>query len=373
MVRKAAIPAAPVPIVGNGDDVGLVVGIDDTVLDDMPDVDRIRLQLGDLADGESRVNVYRDRAGAGQKDVFLCTLDPSEFDMQSLQSAYGAGIYRIRVYGSDVNGRPKLQVNQRFELGEPLRAARAVVNDDARSPDISRALAMIVEEVRQLRNVPAPVPVDPMANMKTMLEMMTLFKAVMPAAAPASAAMDPASMIKLMREMKGFGEELAGNAPRDEGGSDMSKLATVAGQLIGVIQQGRAASQVDPRQMALPHVANDGAGSQQQEGNDMSIVVRMAVGQLLAHAAANAPYAQVADQAQSLVSDEIILGMLDHEQWFDVMVQAAPEAAAHRNYFEGLRAEILSRYPIDTEGAPNESTPVESSPLPKRAPSKRAP
>ena len=333
--------------------------------DEMPLADKIRSMVGGASADGLRGILYRVRPG--EKDLVLGEVDVKDFDPLSVQRQAGEGTYRIRVYGPLGNGKSGLHVNEVFEVGPPLGNVK---QNDAAPVNLREEIRAAVRDLVPAVAAPAVPAKDPLEVALTLLDK---FHKMMP---PAQAAPQVSQLdyIRTMREMREFGMELAGNGPAPKEDSTNAMIAGGLGlltQLLARREQGLPppqtsqtidAAQPGPTRQDIDqyqrHDVGPGIDPEPERGGDMDMMVKMAAGQLISAAEQNYPVKDVADQMERFLSEDLILGVIEPENWFELLTAIAPGAQNHKTYFESLRAEILSRYIADNATGGNREEPV---------------
>lgn len=351
--------------------------------DDLPeqtDVDRVGAML-QLAGGVGRasVKIYKIENG---KSIFCDSYSPSEFedgDFKMIRDAFGAGSYKIMLYGLHAQtgtfgllGRTELTL---AENRSSQRAGMAAPQND----QMMQILATIADGQRAMLQAIAdsrPEPIDPMAQMQTMLQTMTMFKSAMGLdnqnAAPKSSISE---IIDAVRELKSVASEIS---PGDGDGGSLTAMLPQVLELIRGATNKNTQAEPEPQRVQPVHMPmktpvdmrfNNPVAAQPIEndlGEDMRInqilELRKHMATLVQMAEHNAPTSLGVDLVFEYLPDEFI-EMLRAEHWFEGLKAFEPKVANYREWFDAVRVETLQEF--DNQAAGDDAAPV---PAPAPAP-----
>lgn len=343
--------------------------------DDDPDIpltaaDRIAAMLqGATGDERAVVKLYRIQAPG--KYEWCEDYTPEVFERGSealIRSKWGAGEYMVRLYGSTIG--------KSGGMGYGVRAADTIrIAADASSPNPAAAMpagiaqaieAMAANQRQMLEAMNSRPAVDPMANMKEMLTLMTMMRSAMGGDAPRRerGLVDQLADLKALRDMAG---ELA-NGEKPEPADPLTAALPGLLELIkGAQRPAPDASPMPP--VMLPADMTAPALTQPQETPAMPTVTdpAQAVGLLqkklktiMALAAANVDPEEGATILYEHLPDELV-DVLRAPNWFESLQQFAPEAAPHREWLDKARGVFLgwidNGHPDDAEPEDDPANP----------------
>jgi len=313
------------------------------------DVTRLLVDLGKDST-ESKVIVFKvptDR-GKATREQWLFECPPADFSPAILQSEYGEGTYRIRMYGEHPeSGEYGLLLNRFYDVG-PARRSMVPVNGGAHAalaggtvvnvPDVTKGVidaiapmlaavmgnknavptrAEMLQEMKLYAEIFKPAPVaDPMAQFA---QFMTLAKTMGLGGAEVA---DPeaAPWQVLMEGLRTFKEMAARGAP-----------AAAAPALPAPGAPGAA----DPGALAPAAPVNP------EDANEMNIMLK---GQLIAlrvAAQANDDPEKWAGRIYEDAPDEIIAVLMDNEKWFAELLKLEPGFASLKPWAEKVRGIVV--------------------------------
>jgi len=291
------------------------------------------------------------------RDQFLYQCGPEDFTEEFLQSDYGAGTYRIRLYGS-MGGNYGLIVNRLLEIGPPPRSkmpaplgavqpAGVTVNAGDGS-EIARAMTQAMAPiVAALTTVLQQVLGGQNSRQQSLAELKELAAIVGLSGGQRNTA-DPmtqlTSMVQLAKELIGEG---GGDGPREPstGALLMKAIENFAPMLQGKLPGGA------PQQPAqLPAPAPSAQPTQQPQGDAVSLALKAQLLVLLNAARAGSEPQVYATLIYENAPDEV-LDVLESPQWFAELCRLEPGFATVRPWAEQVRAIVLAAIAQEPEGA----------------------
>lgn len=341
---------------GNAPRAGALALADDG---EQTDVDRVGALL-QMAGGVGRasVKIYKLENG---KSVFCESYSPADFedgDYKMIRDSFGPGTYKIMLYGNHPqHGTFGLLTRTEITMAENRNPARQQ-NASHQNSELVQVLASIADGQRQLMQAIAdnrPAPVDTMAQMQGMLQMLTLMRTAMgldgAQAAPKSSITE---IIDAVRELKAVAGEIA-----PQGGENES-LISMLPQVLDVIKTAtakpaapdapamhRAQNPIHPMprvNMPDPRAAIHPDGDINDMEHDMRVnqilELKTHMNALLVMAQKNAEISLGADLVFEKLPDEF-LAMLEDARWFDGLIAFEPAVKPHRAWFEQVRTEVL--------------------------------
>ena len=330
---------------------------DDT--EDTPE-DRVKRVLADLRD-DSRAVVKLYRRGAANK-IFWCDDFPlSDFDaggFQLIRERFGPGEYQIRVYG---NGGVKTKADINIMGATANAPAPTHQNNNELGAVLSaiQAQNQTLLDFMQRQNAPAPA-VDPMAQMKSMMELMVLMKSA--TATPPPPAPSPiGEIVAAMRELRGAAKELIPGEAEDKEPSMMQLAGQIVPVLRDVLTQNRMPADTPMPQIAVPesiaHAPNpiqeippqpqtqQQSQTPQTDDDEMNALqkIKLAalVQKLLQMAVENKPAQDGADLILDKAPDEVI-DFLDAPEWWEALAGAVPALVPHRVWLTAVRDLVVA-------------------------------
>lgn len=313
-------------------------------------VENLISMLGGSGASDLTAKVYQ--VIPGKKDVFLAEMAATDFELSTIQRAYGKGNYRLRVYGFDAKAnRVKLHVNQSFEVGAPLEPAE----DDATqsgahiAPGLAEVIGAAVAQA-----VARVVPVQPQADrLQDALQLLQAMRELASPPEPVKSMRDQLEEYNLLDEII---SRKSGNAPEGESMASMMQAGlAVLSQILSAKNGGAPA----PDQSQLPG-AQQAAPQPEPELTPEERALQANGFLLLQAGRSGVPVEIVADKILELVSDEFILGMFDTPNWWQVVCAMIPGAEEMPQWFEQLHKELLSRYPEEESGINGDASGTDS-------------
>lgn len=319
-------------------------------------VDRLLTLLRDDPGSErSEVKIYRMREG--KPDTYCGSFKPDEFEKQNLElirSHYGAGKYRVKIYGTKPGTNLYvIRMNQTVEI-EPSLIAAPNAGGGADKFDL------LLQRLDAQQNQGAQ---SGMNNMKEMLQMFVMMKQAFGGEAqPKSQIAEIVGAIRELREVSG---EISGGS----GGNSSPDLMGMGAEVLKLIAQNQGATQVQPHPIqyaeAFPQIETPPAPAQvvqynpnpapaiqqpqTEENNEMSPFVKIMFAAILKKAAAGAPVEPIAADLYPRLPDEI-LDAMESEMWFDLLQEFHAGVKDHEAWFTALRGALLAEIAKDEAG-----------------------
>lgn len=340
-------------------------------------IQRFLAQTGEGA-ADAEVKVYRvgssGSAGGGAgpsksapaiRDEFLYKCGPEEFDETLLQASYGAGTYRVRMYGTDASGNYGLMVNKVLAIGAlPAWKKNEVIRDVERASGVTvhnDNAAIVQAIVTGLGAVLTPIlgkVSDSGTSRKAMLEELQVMSQMFGGNKPQQNPMqDLMAMLTFAEKMR------SENDPDTAPFAVLSKALDTFGPIfaqwrggatpaaIPAAAQAAHASAPAPAaaQAALPSADNNGPTEA-----EMNLLQRgVLVGQLallLNAAKTNSDPGTFADLIYDNAPEEV-LAKLRSEKWFEELCALEPGFAAFKPWCELVRNEVIAIEKEPEEGA----------------------
>ncbi len=318
------------------------------------------------SDEDAKVTVWRVSAVQGtRKQEWLFECHPREFSIPQLQADFGAGEYRVRVYGKQEGTNYRVvHADKRINIGEARGAVKketalgampaAIPQDisksiaDALAAPLS-ALAQIVAgsvkqaptraqmlaELREMREIFGPsvnaAPADPFAALRSAIE---LVKQAQPAPSIVNddGEVSPTALIaKGIDVVQHFFEAARGNA----GAQPSPEALPAPGQAAAVPMQPNPAAPVP---------------SQSAAEDEMGLYLKTQLKMLLHAARSGADTSLYSELIYQQAPDEVI-AILQSDQWFAELVKLEPGFAAVKPWAEKVRAEVMEALDEETHEA----------------------
>jgi hypothetical protein len=340
----------------------------------LPD-DNVSKLLVEQAGGseDAEVKVYKcggpqpgQRPGQGTiRDAWLYKCTPNEFDEEQLQQSYGAGRYRIKMYGTNGDGVYGTILNKVLEIGAPpgfrpnLLPAAASGNVTVNTPgsggsDIAKAIAETLAPVLQAQAMMMQKITEHLSGSKT--EWLAELKAYKDILAPAGQNAQTASLdgLKTMLELARSMNEDRIDDPDSAPYKLLGKGIDVFQKLIDKANQPLAdGAPAAPAQLAAPKKANGGeapaAPASNQEEEMLKILFQAQLATFIEAAKeADNDYEFYAMLLYKRAPDEL-LDALKSESWFAQLCTMAPEFAAYQAWAGEVRTLVLAMMKEDEE------------------------
>jgi hypothetical protein len=344
-------------------------------------------QAGSVADAIVKVFKCGGPSAAGGRgaamtirDVWLYQCQPHEFDEELLQSGYGPGKYRIRMYGTNAEGQYGSLLNKVLEVGTvpPWQRANAEARLNGNGSGSVTVNAQGGEMAKAMADALAPL-IGAVATMmqhgqgnsrKEVLEEMRAMADIMRPAQPPDPLGNLSGLTKIMELAKSFaGNGDAGGLTEESGPYAvlMKALETFGGMLQAAREQGThpalpapataAPAQPQPSPAAQP--AAQPAANAENEHMETFLKMQLALFLNAAKAEGNPEiYAGLIVEN----APEKLLDLMEAPTWFEELVKLAPDFAAHKAWCEQVRNIALEAL---KETAESEDAPEKPADLPK--------
>jgi hypothetical protein len=303
--------------------------------------------------GESRaeVKIYRLKSDGSESYCMKCT--PEEYDNQGdemIRAAFGAGKYRVRVYGPQI--KPGTQYGKFVRLctelveieqsAAPIKSALMADTMNAAPSGVVDLLLKRLDQLEQNRN--STPDVDFMATMERMAKLQQML----------GGNKKEKSLLEQIQEMKAL-QEFQSDMRGDSGG-EQNELLGLASKVIGALQPALA-QQAQPQDTSLPTVELPPSFQTTPELENAQVntaenfMLNITIGALIHAAVRNDDVNIHAPALYEKLPDEI-LDSLEMPMWHDVLCELLPQRRAdliqHRAWFDSLRLKIIQ---IDKEDA----------------------
>lgn len=322
-------------------------------------------QIGETNDGAS-VIVYQINERT-KKDVFLYKCGVSEFaatGLDEIQSRYGAGDYRIRVYAPG-NGRGTgLLAHRRLSIGAP-RMAVAVAPSGAPTQGLEAFMiqqqAAMMAGFREIAAAMAANHAPAAPQGMGVAETISLITALQGLTGRQAPPPDPLDMISKIVALQRDIMPPATNANGEiDSGAVLMKAIDAFGKPIAEMM----AQQKSRQPPAVPVVQNPALPAPmaqaviEQEPSEMDMKIAVFKGPLLVMAQQNADTYAYANMLLDLFSPEEIGKYIEAADWREQLHAVIPEAANFPEWFGALRETVLEllREPSDGDSVPTVTT-----------------
>jgi len=315
-----------------------------------PALEQIKADLNITGDADVTCHVSKLNADGNGTEYKVWQGDPDDYNLESLAKKHGSGQYRIMVYMKIASGHKVRQINKvQAWLLSPEDEARLELArhpPEPRQGDSTAALASVMAQGFQqlgelIVKASAKPDVDPLQQMQALAGIM---RTMMPAAVPAAPAgpgfMELLNMVKTFNDVAGIGAKSA--LPE---GADSSTALMMAGMdmfkpvIAKAMEQkaGQAATAQAQPQAALP--APDVQTPEQESEDFMLFKLQLKAANKAAASGADA--ADFADTIFAILPDPVLQGMAFDPAWFDYLVKAVPDCAAHKAWYEQVRNALV--------------------------------
>lgn len=344
------VPAESVQIPDNwGRSVAtLPQSFSDEESDDETPADRLAMMLRDAAgDSTTRAELKVYRVENGQLS-YCQSYEPTAFENGSfdmLRSQWGPGEYELRLYATHPeSGRFVVRAKPRVKIAEmPSTAPAAIANNQ--NNELREVMKMMLEaqqknaeEMRAL--IAAQNSRNPLDGIKEQLSLMTMMREAMGLNTPqAQQKSSIAEIVDAIKELRGAAELVS---PHESNESETMKLFGTVAELV------KNAPKNEPHNVApvvsVP-ASLEPAQQNQPETADMNMLQMIALkahfANLMKMAETKAPISEAADFLYEKLPDEM-MEILALENWFEVLLQYAPECKPHQQYLNDVRAAVLA-------------------------------
>lgn len=326
------------------------------------------LELGSV-DNDAQVSVYRIAVENGvRKELFLYECPPAEFSRTDLQSTYGPGTYRVKVYGKHPGSNYKvLWANPRLYIGEPpgaAKEAKEIRNTQSPVPaaqDIGRLVAEAVAgAMAPLANALNALASNQGGGRREVLGELKELAGIMGIVQPTREVPqnDPMQMVSMALE---FAKAMqpAPAAPTEDDIGPNSLLFKGLEMFTEAMKNARAMPaqpmpQAEPRHEAQPMlappmvvtqaapVASAATAQPVSEGDEIAMMAKMFMQRIVRAAQKNEPADGYAEEICQYAPDDV-LDALEHDpQWFERLVILEPACAPFRPWFAILREKVVA-------------------------------
>lgn len=336
----------------------------------------------DTGDVQFRIKVYRILKDKGERSWMFDAL-PSELPiLPRLRDEYEGGAFETIVYKKNrIFKRRKILVEP--PIKKPVQASPHASDIENVLKYVTSGMAQLAEAVKELKTQPATPPVDPMAQMKNMIEIMVMMKSLQPE--PPKQTIDTMEVFTKGVE---FAKELAINSDGEVSTGQMvlSAIQNLGKPLLEMASKIQSAPQAPqpPRQLApraaipQPAVKSNPAPRlqpqpqpQTEQGEDMGFIANVIQSRLtkelpkLCDKARDGKSAEL--QAALLVEEidpayyELVGQFLLDDTWFDRLSVTEPRMKSHREWFEDMRMCVLEELGlVEVEEEIEGETPIEN-------------
>lgn len=319
---------------------------------------RVLARLGAAGADNIRAEVKVYRVKDNGAEVYCGVFQVEEFDKQGeelIRSAWGAGKYRVRLYGPSMKpgsnyGKFVRLTNELVEIEESMIPLKPVVGLPGGSEGsvIAQVLGVVEKLASKVQQIEQKKE-DPWEFMFKLKEL-----GLMGGAQRSNPMQDLAYLEKVMGLRRMIKEEAVEDGEGGDNKPDsLLALGSKALEIIGPALQKQATAQPDPT-MPVPQIP---ASFQQPETESevnpaQQIILNMAVVGIIAGAARNDPIEKHAPGIADMIPDELV-GILENPSWFEMLCEAVPKhqdgLQQHREWVTRLRDEVL-RLLFDDEG-----------------------
>ena len=300
-------------------------------------------------DDDAKVSVYRlDNVNGIRKEAFLYECHPNEFSMADLQEAYGAGDYRVKVYGlqADTNykvihANPKITIGPTREQAKKallpvvLAAAPAAPADAG----IAAALALLAQAVHKMSESSGGTRAELLAEMKTMAEIAGLNR---PAGGELAGIQ---GALALMTSLKGVMGGGAGGVDNDPDAAPYQLMGKALETFSEIYKTARAVPAAAPEVPKLPAPpasgkSADAPGEFTLEDEALNIMLKGQLMTLLFAGRANDDPEKWGARIYEDAPDEIIAA-IQSPDWFEQVVKLDANFSTLKPWLEKVRAVVL--------------------------------
>lgn len=304
-----------------------------------------------------RVKLYRIRA-LTKKMEWCEDFSPDQIQeggFPMIRAKFGPGDYQLRLIGP--KGLVKVTPISIAADAAPMQPQPALAGSSG--SDVSEVLRTLAENQSRMMDALTNRPqVDPMQQMKTMVELMTMVQALQQKPQPPA---DPMAMFREMmgaaREMKEFQKEIASPEPAEDD-SLTGIIKSVAPILQSAVGGGNTQQQFQPLPpLSVPPSLTAQSEQQPKEENAMQmnhakLLVLGVIEDLCDMAEASKDVDDGARLALDKLPDEI-LDLLDNRYWWQILSAEFPVVKKHATWFSDVRKkaiEIMKAEPPDNAG-----------------------
>lgn len=334
---------------------------DDNPEDFFPVDENIQRFLAKTGEGaeDAEVKVYRiggPTSGGGgvagrvtppqMRDEFLYKCAPDEFDESLLQASYGAGTYRIKLYGTNAAGNYGIMVNKTLAIGalpswkknEVLAAAAAAAAPAVVTREPNDTAAIVTAITTALAPLLGKLGEGGAQSRKAMLEEMQLMSAMF--RQPAAPSADPISQLGALLALV---NQSRGNEITDPDAAPFQLIQKALDTFGPLLQQRQAAA----APAALPAPAAKAAATQpvQSEEEQVNLIQRAALAGQLALLVNAAKMDADPDMYATLIFENApdeVLAQLEAPMWFENLCQLEEGFKEFKPWCEKVRAALVA-------------------------------
>lgn len=325
--------------------------------DDQPliEPDDLDAFMGNMADGDGEIKVYRAKVGSGSKSglAWLFSFKPGEYTYDGLlaflRDGYGGGDYVVRVHAGRGNQLMKVE---RVTIEAPRETAPPVLN----APDpmaqfyreqAQQNQAMMMSLMTALAGRPAPVAPEGLSIADAL--------ALADRIGNKHESPDPLKQLQLMRELRELGLEMSGNAPAEDTGF-MGLLKTLAPAIATMSAQQPAPSERPLTQAAPPRQAAPAPQLPRQaeptprppaDAVDSEAELRVLIKMLIRAASQGADAVMYADVVIDQIGEENAEAIAGNADVMGALLAQFPEAASFGEWFGNLRQALVEYFAAD--------------------------
>lgn len=304
--------------------------------------------------GGGQLRVYKVDKGSL---VWCETYTPEQFeagDLPMLRDTFGPGDYELRLYGPHpVTSKYGVIAKTRVVIAQALKTA-----PDRRDDGLAQVLATIAEGQRAMLQAltERPQQKDATEEMSKMLGLMVTMRQAM--GIDAQPRSQITEIVQAIRELREASDEI--NPDKEDNQSLLGALP----QVLDVVKQGMAQQQAQPQTLPLvelpasiaaaPVVMQQPPQPPQPQPNetqeDNAVFNPLVILQLKAYlktlvnmAATNQPVDKGASFVYDKMPDEIV-ELMSLDNWFDLLLEVAPEVGAHEAWLSQVRDAALAMF-----------------------------
>lgn len=322
-----------------------------------PALEQIRADLNITGDADVTCHVSKLDADGKGTEFKVWTGDPDEYNLETIAKRFGSGQYRIMVYMKIPSGHKVRQINkvQALMLSPEdearVIAARAAAANPPETKQADNGLnslaGILVQGFQQLGELIVKTnskpEVDPLAMVERIAGAMKAMQPAAPAQPQGGGFVETLNMIKVFNEVTG-----AGKSALPEG-ADSSTALMMAGMDMFKPVIAKAMEQKSNAPAALPTTGDQSAARLTapvdaqpiETDNEEFMLFKLQLKAANKAAASGADAADFADSIFAILPDPVLQGMAFDPAWFDYLVKAVPDCAAHKAWYEQVRAALV--------------------------------
>ena len=306
--------------------------------------------------GGGQLRVYKIDKGSL---VWCETYTPEQFeagDLPMLRDTFGPGDYELRLYGPHpVTSKYGVIAKTRVVIAQALKTAPDVRRDDG----LAQVLSTIAEGQRAMLQAltERPAQKDPTEEMTKMLGLMVTMRQAM--GIDAQPRSQITEIVSAIRELREASEEI--NPEKEAPESLLGALPKV----LEVVQAGMAQQQPQAQPMPFVELPPSIASApipqpqpqpQTQPNEENAVFNPLVILQLKAYlktlinmAQSKKPVEAGAKFVYEKMPDEIV-ELMTLDNWFDLLLEVAPECKAHQDWLTQVRDQALAMFDQVDEG-----------------------